>query len=443
MADNEKTASDDTSSSAAPGPSGTPGVVVTPPPAGDPKDVPQDKAKDLVTSPAKTSGFVTGLVVAAVIVVAGLGAAFIYRAALIDLFVPGISEEAGRMAALEAKLAALEEADRRATAATASLANDLATRRSEIAALSNTLGQLEEGGGETVASDLEAAKSMIAALEGRLDTFEAETGEQDPMVANDANPGQQAQSAGDVTRMKDALATLSERFAAMNESLDQAGGRIEALEEVAPPENLGEILQGLSPRNELGELSARLAAIEEADPEGAAKAAVLALSATELARAAATSGSFATELGAFAALAPGDPFAAQLQPFAQRGAPTAKALLLEFETAIDAITEAERIREGGGVWNWIVNQFTALFSIRKVGELDGDDWQSILARAENRIAIEDLAAAVEELARLEGPAAQGAAPWLERARARRQVDTLVTGLTAQVFADLLTALESE
>lgn len=440
MADTKNTSSEDTSSPAAPADAS---------PADASKDVleheteamPQNMA--MADAPKVTSGFMAGLLVAVIIVIAGLGAAFVYRAALVDLLVPGASEEDGRIAALEAKLAALEDADRRAAAATTSLAEDLVTRRSEIAALSNTLGQLEGSGSEAVASDLETAKSMIAALEARLDTFEAATGEQGTMVANDANPGQQAQSTGDVTEMKGALATLNERFAAMNETLDQAGGRIEALEEVAPPENLDDILQNLSPRNELGELAARLAAIEEADPEGAARAAILALSATELARAAATSGSFAAELGAFTALAPGDLFAAQLQPFAENGAPTAKALLLEFETAVDAITEAERLRQGGGVWTWIVNKFTALFSIRKVGELDGDDWQSILARAENRIVIEDVSAAAEELARLEGPAAQGAAPWLERARARRQVDALVTSLTAKVFADLLIALESE
>lgn len=443
MADNEKPSSDDTSGETPV----VPEVLVTPPPAGaaaaDEKPAEEIEPETPSISAKKRSGFVSGLLVAGVIVIAGLGAGFIYRAALIDLFLPGVSQEAERIAALEAKLAALEEVDRQTAAATSSLANDLAARGSEITALSNTLGRLEEGGGEAGMADMETARSMIAALEERLDTFEAETGERDPMVAGDANAGQQAQSAGDVTEMKDALATLNARFAAMNESLEEAGGRIEALEEVAPPENLNDILQNLSPRNELGELSARLAAIEEADPEGAARAAVLALSATELARAAATSQPFITELEAFKVLEPGNAFAQELGAYAQNGAATEKALLLEFDPARNAVTRAALEREGDGFWVRFMNWLTGHFRITKVGEHDGDDWQSILARAENRIAIEDLAAAADEIAKLEGAAATGAAPWLAEVRARQKVDSLVTSLTAKVFADLLTALESE
>lgn len=448
----QKTAGDTAADGAADetGPAESSEALVTPPPENTAANGPQTGTADDTDGSAsekpaakKRSGVVSAIMVAVLIVLVGQGALFVYRDGLAGFFGLGDAVEAERIAALEEKLAALEAAEQRNAAATRNLAEGLVARETEITALSNSMSRLAEGGGDAIASDLETAKAMIGALEERLDLFEAETGERDPMLGADTNSGQQAQTSGDVAEMRGALTTLTDRFAAMNQSLEEAGGRIEALEETAPPENLDALLEGLGSRGELDGLAARLAAIEEADPQGAARAAVLALAATELARTAATSEPFVTELGAFAALAPGNSFAVSLKAYASEGAPTRKALLLEFASATRAISEAERIREGGGVWNWIVNRLTALFSIRKVGERDGDDWQSILARAENRIAIEDTSAAADELAKLTGPAAEGAAPWLGRVRARQQVDALVTGLTAQVFAELLVALESE
>lgn len=441
MAEDEKTPGDKVSDDAGGGKE----APVTPPPE-EPKTAKKPKKKDAeAAEPArgKRKGVVGAVLVAVAIVLAGQAILFIYNGGVVGIFSPDRSAETQRIAALEEKLAALEAAEQENAAATRSLANDIETRDDEITALSNSVSQLAEGGGEAIGSDLETAKAMIGALEERLDLFEAETGERDPMLGGDVNAGQQAQASGDVTEMREALDTLNQRFAAMNQSLDEAGGRIEALEDVAPPENLGELLDNLNSRNELEGLAARLAAIEAADPEGAARAAVLALAATELARAAATSQPFVTELEAFAALAPDNAFVARLQPFAEKGTAMEKALLLEFEPARKAMTKAALEREGGGLWNMFLNWLTEQFRITKVGERDGDDWQSILARAENRIAIEDTAAAADELAKLTGPAAEGAAPWLGRVRARQQVDSAVTGLTAQVFSDLLGALESE
>lgn len=427
-------------------------ALVTPPPGGGSANGP-DGTDTVEPAPKKRSGVVRGLMVAAVIVIVGQGIILVSSGGLSKFLAPNEdpSRDQARIAALEEKLEGLEAADAEAAEKARNLANDIQTRGSEISALSSSVSELSQGGGlegaEGVAADLQTAQSMIAALEERLDTFEAQTGEVDPLAlpaaGGDTNPGQQAQASADVSEIKGALASLSERFASMNESLAATDGRIEALEETAPPENLDEILEGLNPQGEIEGLTARLAAIEEADPEGAARAAVLALSATELARAAATSRPFTTELEAFLALAPQNTFASTLRPYATEGAAMPKTLLLEFDAAADAIAEAQRIRAGGGLWNWVINQLTSLFSIRKVGELDGDDWQAVLARAENRIAIEDLAAAVTEVSALQGPAATGAAPWLARAEARASVDALVTQLTTEIFADLITALEGE
>ena len=70
----------------------------------------------------------------------------------------------------------------------------------------------------------------------------------------------------------------------------------------------------------------------------------------------------------------------------------------------------------------------ALASLRRVGEVEGDDAEALLARAERRLAAGDLAAAADLVARLDGPAARELAPWLAQARARATLDAALAGL---------------
>jgi hypothetical protein len=385
---------------------------------------------------------------AATLVLAG-SASYYWRGDILGLI--GVdADSADRIESLEARLAALEESGTQTAQAQAGLQEDMVQSGDQLKVLAASVNRLEEGDGRSVSEDLVSARSMIEALEERMENFEASTGEIDPLATNEAakgaaavdrNPSQRAQETQDIVDLRATLEGLSTRFQSLDQTLSDSTGRIEALEEAAPEQDLQDILSTLTPRFEVETLSQRLKAIEETNPAEGARLAVIALSATELTRAAASSAPFATELEAFLILAPNHTLARELRSFAIKGVATQKTLLLEFPKTSNAIVEVERIRQGGGWWNWLVNQFTALFSIRKVGERDGEDWQAVLARAENRVGTEDINAAAQELAKLQGPAAGAAQPWIDAVAARRKVDQLTAGLSSQVFNELLDVLE--
>jgi hypothetical protein len=79
-----------------------------------------------------------------------------------------------------------------------------------------------------------------------------------------------------------------------------------------------------------------------------------------------------------------------------------------------------------------------LVTVRSVGaDAEGSDADARVARAEARLADGDLAGAVAEIEGLEGPAAEAAAGWLERARARLAAEQALASLQEQA-SDLLT-----
>jgi hypothetical protein len=82
---------------------------------------------------------------------------------------------------------------------------------------------------------------------------------------------------------------------------------------------------------------------------------------------------------------------------------------------------------------WLSSQV----SVRPVGEVAGDDAGARVARAEVRLAQNDLAAAVKELEGLSEPAASAAAAaWLGDARARLAADQVVSHLQAAAVTRL-------
>ena len=70
----------------------------------------------------------------------------------------------------------------------------------------------------------------------------------------------------------------------------------------------------------------------------------------------------------------------------------------------------------------------ALVAVRRVGEIDGDDVEALLARAERRLEAGDLTAVVDGLTRITGPAAPVVAPWLADAKARATLDAALAEL---------------
>jgi hypothetical protein len=109
--------------------------------------------------------------------------------------------------------------------------------------------------------------------------------------------------------------------------------------------------------------------------------------------------------------------------------PDRAALRAEFPAHAAAALRAVRQDQPAATW-WapLVETLQALVAIRRVGERAGEDDEALLARAEQRLAADDPAAALALLARLSPAAAAALAPWTGRARALEARDAALAQL---------------
>lgn len=333
---------------------------------------------------------------------------------------------------------------REAEAARDALADQIAAAQKAIAE-AGTGAATGTGPDEVLAKaeDLDAALRLIAEIDGRLGELEktvavipdlapaARVAEVE--AALEALTAQVAEAAA----LARQAAALDRRIAAIETGIAAVGARQEAM------------------AAELAEMRARLAALQAADatltatlqarvdaPEAARRAA-LGIALASLAGAVAEGRPFAEELSAVRALAPEAtaqvPGIDELAAWAQAGVPDAAALLTTFRPAARDALRAQAAAGAQGWWDRLVANARTLVTVRRTGNAAGEDVEAVLARAEAALERGDVAAAVAEVSRLEGPAAQAMAGWLEQARARARAQALVESLRAHLLADLARA----
>jgi hypothetical protein len=243
---------------------------------------------------------------------------------------------------------------------------------------------------------------------------------------------------GDTTTRLD---FLSSETATQKAEIETAKAR---LENIAA---LGERLAALEEQAKA--LDADIGEVSRANTDAVLKrqrAAALVMTLGQLRAALADAAPFAAQLAAAKDLggADGD-FAARLeapiaalQPFAADGVPTLAQL-----QAADAAGTALGVES-----SWLqktLDRLSELVTVRPVGDVEGDGALAHLARAEARLGDGDLATAVAEIEALEGQAAQAAAAWLARAKARLTVDATAAelgNLSAEALAPAVEAGES-
>lgn len=124
---------------------------------------------------------------------------------------------------------------------------------------------------------------------------------------------------------------------------------------------------------------------------------------------------------------------AALEQAAERGVPTRIALRERFGEAAAEAVRSDRVGGTSGWWRPIAERLSSLVTLRRVDAVEGDGAEAILARAEQRLAADDLAGAVAEVQKLQGPAAAAMQGWLADARARSAADAALGRLTAHVL----------
>jgi len=198
---------------------------------------------------------------------------------------------------------------------------------------------------------------------------------------------------------------------------------------------------------ELDEARGRIAALERSLAVGAGAAAgssetaggALLLATGQLREALRGPGPFAAELEAVRAVAGDDPgiaaALAPLAPLAAGGVPTVEMLRARFDGA--AIVRAGRLPAEPSWLDRALYEVASLVTVRRTGmEVGGASPEALAARAEAWLAAGDLAAALETLSGLEGPAAVAAEPWLAQARPRLAADRALADLQRLAIAGL-------
>ena len=160
----------------------------------------------------------------------------------------------------------------------------------------------------------------------------------------------------------------------------------------------------------------------------AARAAYAVAAATDASR---SSGPFPQAFASLQAALPNDPNVIALAPLSIKGAPTKAELRDDFaKIELDVIRAARAEDAGGGWWGQLQAMFAQFIVIRRTG--GGDQPNTIVERASQRLAADDLNGAVAELSRLKGAAAKVATPWLNNARLRVEIDQRLAAIRAQL-----------
>lgn len=324
------------------------------------------------------------------------------------------------LAALALAVHATNEASRRAGLDDALVAR-LARAEAELAApraMPRELPALAERAARIEASiarlsDAATAQgARLSALERELrQEIEAARAAAQPSPGSAREPGADAAALAAVAAENQRLAT---ELAALREDLSRLSGAREAEARLADERRAEE----------------RLAAARREDADRATRIgpAVAALRAA-LAR----GGDAGAERAALRTLASGQPrLAAALAQVEDRLAaspPPPEELRARFPgLAAAALRAARATAPSSGWWEAALSRLSALAAVRRVGEVEGEDAEALLARAERRLQAGELAAAIDLVARVAGPAAPVLAPWLAQARARAALDDALAGL---------------
>ena len=397
-----------------PGGAGGPGGGSTPPPGPRPAaTAPAGRGSN-----ALLAGVAGGLI--ALALVAGLQWAGVW---------PGGASPRDSAEVAELRLEVQELRQSLAATAPGPEAGDLDARITEAveasaAALSQRIEALEQA---AVTPDGEAVE--LGPLQAQLDELEAAI----------AALGEGTSPEGAVQEVDGRLADLSQRLDALEAAApDTATGAAE--EQLADMSARVEALEAAG--GEADDLAARLAAIEEqlagvvselgerADEPRAA----LVLAASSLRAAIERGGSFEAELEIYAALAPEAEGVAELGAHAANGVDTNAELIADLPGAVDRMLIAGRERrEADGVLDGLWQSARDLVTVRPVGVVEGDGVDAVIARLEAAVRAGDHGRALDEYDALPSAAQAAGADFMDRVRARHQVDTLVDQALSQAL----------
>jgi hypothetical protein len=146
-------------------------------------------------------------------------------------------------------------------------------------------------------------------------------------------------------------------------------------------------------------------------------------------------GAFEPELQTYEGLAANDPAVAGLKPFAAKGVPSRAELQREFPRVADAMIEAATVPDPNqGIAGRLLSSALSVVKVRRVGEVEGDTAEAIVARMEQSLQNGDLTGALREWKTLPEPAKAASSDYSQKLDARMKVEDLVGGTLSRALA---------
>ncbi|MGP2491253.1 COG4223 family protein [Mesorhizobium sp. PUT5] len=361
-----------------------------PPPAGKAGD--EGLARGEAAGPRRGGGMnaVAAGLVGAVIALAGAGA--LQYGGVLGTPGGSFAQVNSEIAALKGELAAARQGNSASNDALARL-NDFSAAldklRADLAAVQKTV-QAAGGGNDTAA--LEALGDKVAALETELSSLKQAGSQQQPVDLGPLNERLDALDT-EVKSATEAATTENGRVAALEQSVSQLSGKVEA--------------QASQPKIALAiAASALKSALDRGAP-------------------------FASELDTFAAIAPDAPQVAALRPYAEKGVASRADIAAGMDAAANAMVAAgQPVDENASLAERLFSSAKSLVKVRPIGAVEGPGVPETVARMEAAVKQGDYARALAEYDTLPEAAKAAGAEYAAEIKARMdaeaQVDALVS-----------------
>lgn len=126
----------------------------------------------------------------------------------------------------------------------------------------------------------------------------------------------------------------------------------------------------------------------------------------------------------------------KLTPYAESGVMDKDTLKREFKGLAGDIAQAKFTGEDLSVKERAMARLNNLVSVRKTGDVEGDDTDAIVARAQYKLDHGDVEGALAELEKLQGEPKKVAEPWIKDARGRVLADNVMGKLSGTILSKI-------
>lgn len=297
--------------------------------------------------------------------------------------------------------------------------------RADIAALEE---HVDAAGARLTALEAAGAsggdEEMAAALASRMDALAAETAEA-TRIAREASNAPRA-SPADIANLSSRVATIDARSASAENRIADMDLRVSEIDARADAHEASIAQNGEA----VASLAGRLTGVATAVGRRSAGAAA-ALAIADLQNVSDAGHPFATELVAVAEHVEDPDLLAPLSPLADDGVSSRAQLASMFGAVARQARRAERGGEGGVV-DHLSRAIADVVTVRRLDAPQSQATGDILARAQARLAADDLEACVIEMERLQGPAREAADGWIVQARQRLALEAALDDIRASL-----------